>query len=114
MKSSHSAKSLVPIFPNRFESATAKDRGDFGRGTFIADLELTGGELIFAVLVFGRDDAAAHGTMEMLAALPGVTTRLGVTAGAHDRYPDYRKRVSQRRALACAEHDAKLRERNAQ
>src|SRR5438552_17374965 len=114
MKSSHSTKCLVPIFPNRYEAAAAKDCGDFGRGTFVANLELPGGELVFAFLVFGRDDASAHSAMQMFTALPGVTAGLSVTAGAHHRYSDYRQRVSQRRALACAEHDAELRESNPQ
>ena len=88
MKSSRSAKGLVPIFPNRFEAATAKDGGDFGWRTFVANLELAGSELVFAMLVFGRDDASAYSAMQMFAALPGITAWLGVAAGAHHRYPD--------------------------
>src|SRR5437867_9655178 len=80
------AQGLVPIFPHRFQSATAKDCGDFGGRTFVADLKLTGGKLIFSVLVFGRNNATAHGAMEMFAALTGVTTRLGVTSRAHHSY----------------------------
>ena len=49
MKLSCAAESLIPIFPNRFESSVAKDSSDFGGGTFVADLELAGGELVFAV-----------------------------------------------------------------
>src|SRR5215510_4747416 len=59
---------LVPIFPNRFESLAAKDSGDFGGGTFVTDLKLSGGELVFAVLILRRDDAATHGKMQMFAA----------------------------------------------
>jgi hypothetical protein len=60
-----------------------KDCGDFGRGTVVTNLELAGGELIFSVLEFGRDDATAYGAMQMFAALPSVTAGLGVAAGAH-------------------------------
>src|SRR4029453_5262576 len=50
----------------------------------------------------------------MLSTLPGVTAGLGVTAGAHHRYSDRSQGIAQRRALTRAEHDADLRERNAQ
>src|SRR5262249_60284553 len=96
------AESLIPIFPNRLEPATAKDCGDFGGRAFIADLKLPGGELIFAVLIFRRDDAATHGAMEMFAALPRVTTPLGMTAGAPHRYSDRAQRDRGRRAPPCA------------
>src|SRR5882724_11156345 len=86
--SSWAAESLVPIFPDRLNATAAKDSGDFRRGTFVADLELPGGELIFAVLVFGRDDTAADGAMKTFAALPGITSRLGVATSAHHRYAD--------------------------
>jgi hypothetical protein len=81
-------KRLVPIFPNRFNPATAEDCGDFGRGTFIADVKLAGGELIFAILVFGRDDAPSHSAMHMFEAPPGITARLRVAARTHHRYAD--------------------------
>ena len=58
--SRRSLQSLIPIFPNRFESSVAKDSSDFGGRTFVADLELAGGEFVFAVLVFRRDDAATQ------------------------------------------------------
>jgi hypothetical protein len=63
---------------------------------------LAGSELVFAVLVFGSDDAATHGAMQMFTALSGVTTGLGMTASAHHRYSDRGERIAQRRALACA------------
>src|SRR5215475_16158458 len=88
LRSCRSLKSLIPIFPNRFEPATTKDRGDFGGGTFVIDRELSGCKLIFAVLILRRGDAATHSAMEMFAALPGITTWLGVTTGAHHRYSD--------------------------
>jgi hypothetical protein len=88
VKSSRSAKGLIPIFPDRLEPATAQHCGDFSWGTFVADLELTGRELIFTVLVFGRDDAAAYGAMQMFAALPGLAAGLSVSARAHHRHPD--------------------------
>src|SRR5262245_9894944 len=91
-----------------------KDSGDFGWGTFVADLKLTGGELVFAVLVFRRDDSAPHGTMQMFAALSSVTARLGMTAGAHHRNSDRGERIAERRALAGTQHDPDLRERNTQ
>src|SRR4029453_18764290 len=112
--SCRSLKSLIPIFPNRFEPATTEDRGDFGRGTFITDLKLSGRELIFAVLILRRDDPATHGAMKMFATLAGVTTGLGVAAGAHHGYSDRGERIAERRPLACAEHDPNLRERDAQ
>jgi hypothetical protein len=65
----------------------AKDCGDFRWGTFVADLELTCGELIFAGLVFRRDDPAAYGAMQMCAPALGVAAGLRVTAGTHHRYP---------------------------
>jgi hypothetical protein len=49
---------------------------------------LSGGELIFVVVVLRRDDAAAHGLMQVFAAAPGITAGFGVTASAHHRYPD--------------------------
>jgi hypothetical protein len=61
---------------------------DFSGGTFVTDFELASGELIFAVLVFRRNDVTSHSAMEMFAAFPGVTARLGVAAGAHHRYSD--------------------------
>jgi hypothetical protein len=63
MKSSCAAQRLVPIFPNRFEPATAKHGGDFGWGTFVADFKLTRSKLIFAILVFRCDDATAYRLM---------------------------------------------------
>ena len=92
----------------------AKDCSDFGRGTFVANLELAGGELVFAVLVFRRDDAATHGAMQMFAALSRVTAGLGMTARAHQRCSDRGERIAQRRALARAKHDPNLRERDSQ
>src|SRR6266536_1595937 len=91
---SRTAKSLVPIFPHRFQSATAKDCGDFGGRTFVADLKLAGGELIFSVLVFGRNNATAHGAMEMFAALTGVTPRTGVNSPGHHRYTEGNQRIT--------------------
>jgi hypothetical protein len=70
--------------------------------------------LVFAVLIFRRDDAATHGAMQMFAALPCVTAGLGVTAGAHHRYPDRGQSIAKRRTLARAEDDAEMRERHAQ
>jgi hypothetical protein len=92
----------------------AKDYSDFGGGAFVADLELTGGELVFAVLVFRRDNTATHGAMQMFAALSRVTAGFGMTAGAHQRYSDRGERIAQRRALARAKHDPNLRERDSQ
>src|SRR5262245_30203004 len=114
LESCRALKSLIPIFPNRFEPATTKDCGDFGRGTFVIDRELSGSKLVFAVVIFRRDDAATHSAMEMFTALPSITTWLGVAAGAHHRYCNRGERIAQRRALACAEHDPNLRERDAQ
>src|SRR5882762_4122393 len=109
MKLSCTAKRLIPILPNRFESSVAKNSSDFGGGTFVADFELAGGELVCAILVFRRDDSATHGAMQMFAALSGVTAGLGMAAGAHDRDSDRGERIAHRRALARAEHDANLR-----
>src|SRR5438874_13579668 len=92
----------------------AKHSSDFGGGTFVADLELAGGEFVFAVLVFRRDDAATHGAMQMFAALSRVTAGLGMTAGAHHRYSDRDERITQRRSLARAEHDPNLGVRDSQ
>src|SRR5215471_2558140 len=92
----------------------AKKCGDLDGGSFVADLELAGGKLIFAVLVLRRDDAAAHGAVQMFAALSGVTAGLGMAPGAHHGYSDRSQRVAQRRALAGAEHDSDLWERAAQ
>ena len=86
--SRRSLKRLVPVFPNRFKSAPAKDCGDFGRGTFVADFELSGGELVFAVLIFRRNDPTAHSAMQMFAALPCITAGLRMTASAHHRNTD--------------------------
>src|SRR5262245_53511329 len=91
-----------------------KNRGDFGGRTFIADLKLTSGKLVFAVLRLPRHDAATHSAMEMFPALPGVATGLGMTTGAHHRYSDRGERIAKRRALACAEHDPNLRKCDAQ
>jgi hypothetical protein len=90
-KFSRSTKRLVRIFPDWFKPTAAKDCGDFGRRTVVTDLELAGGELIFSVLVFGRDDATAYGAMQMFTALPSITARLGVTAGAHHCHTDRSK-----------------------
>jgi hypothetical protein len=87
-----------------------KDSSDFGRGTFIADLKLPGGEPVFAVLIFGRDDTATHGEMQMFAAPPGVTAGLGMTAGAHHCYANGSQCIAKRRALARTQHDPNLRE----
>src|SRR5438046_10467337 len=92
----------------------AKHSSDFGGGTFVADLELAGGEFVFAVLVFRRDDAATHGAMQMFAALSCVTAGLGMTAGAHHRYSDRAERIPQRRPPACPDHDPELPKRCAQ
>src|SRR5215831_17575557 len=113
-KFSCTAKRLIPIFPDRFESAAAEDRGDLGGGTFVIDRELSGSKLIFTILILRRDYATTHSAMEMFKALPGITTWLGVTAGAHHRYSNRGERIAQRRALACAEHDPNLRKRDAQ
>src|SRR5690348_5628214 len=86
--SRRSLKRLIPILPDRLEPATAKDCGDFSWGTFIADLELTGGELVFALLVFGRHDATAQRAMQMFVAFPSVTAGFGMTTGAHHGYAD--------------------------
>src|SRR5262249_59647492 len=87
MRLSCTAKRLVPIFPNRFEPATAKNCSDLGGGTFVTDLKLASSKLIFAVLILRRDDAAAHGAVQMFAALPGVTARLGMAPRAHPPFP---------------------------
>ena len=55
-----------------------------------------------------------NGAMQMFATLPRVTAGLGMTAGAHHGYPNRSQRITQRRALACAENDADLRKRDAQ
>ena len=57
---------LVPIFPNRFESSMAKDGGNGCDVSLILEFALT---LIFVVLVFRSDDAAAHGAVQMFTAL---------------------------------------------
>jgi hypothetical protein len=62
---------LVPIFPDRLESATAQDCGYFGGRAFVADLELTGGELIFPSWYPARRCDRAR-AMKMFAALPGI------------------------------------------
>src|SRR5919109_478973 len=80
---SSAAQRLIPVFPHRFEATVAEDLGNLGWRTFIADLELAGGKLVFAILKFGRDDSAAHGSVQMFPALIRVTAGLGVTAGTH-------------------------------
>src|SRR5947207_15671126 len=83
MKLSCTAKRLVPILPNRFEPAMAKNCCNLGGGTFVADLKLASGKLVFPVLILRRDDAATHRAMQIFATLPGVTAGLGMTTGDH-------------------------------
>jgi hypothetical protein len=90
---SWAAESLVPIFPDRLNATAAKDGGDFRWGTFVADLELPGGEFIFAVLILRRNDAPADGAMKMFAALLGITARLGVATSTHHCYADQGQRI---------------------
>ena len=59
MKLSCTAKRLIRIFPNRFESSLAKDSSDFGRGTFVADLELPGGKGVDPGVGDGLDSGVA-------------------------------------------------------
>ena len=109
-----SLKSLVPIFPNRLQTAIAKDRCNFGGRTFVTDFKLARGKLVFAVLIFRCNDSAADGAMQMLATLPRVTPGFGMAAGAHHGYSNRSQCVAHRRALACTEHDTDLGKRDAQ
>src|SRR5213076_2727714 len=76
--------------------------------------ELTGGDVRLARRNFRRHNPAADGAMDFLPALTGVTARLGMTAGAHHRYPDLDEQIAQRSRLTRAQNDPDLRECNAQ
>ena len=56
----------------------------------------------------------AHRAMQILRALTGITSRLGVTACAHHGHTEGDKSVAQRGALARAEDDPHLWKGNAQ
>ena len=53
--------------------------------TFVADLELTSSQNILAILKFRRNDATAHGAMQIARTLTSVAAGLRVAAGAHHR-----------------------------
>ena len=83
---SSAAKGLVPIFPHRFEAALPKDCGYFGRRALIAYLELPGRKLVFPVLEFRGDDAAADCSVQVLAALSSIAAGFGMASGTHHRH----------------------------
>src|ERR1700730_16003749 len=77
---------LFPVLPNRIETLFPQNRGDSVGWPVVANLKLTCGQLILAILKFRRNDSTAHGLMEVLDTAASVSPRLGMTAGAHHRY----------------------------
>src|ERR1700751_1405198 len=79
----------------RLETASPQHVCNFIGRTLVADHKLPGSEMGFAILKFRRDNSAANGAVQMLAALPRVTSGFGVATRAHHGHAQRNKGIAQ-------------------
>ena len=107
----------IPIFPDRFVAEAADKIGDFGRRTFVSNVELPGGVRVgagsgpFASAKF--DDATALSMMKFLFACAGVAPGFGMAAGAHQCNAKRDQAIAEASRFAGGEDEADIRKHDA-